>query len=480
MFELTLEPIISSSPVHEGAGGFVSFEGKVRNHANGRRVIRLEYEAYPEMAQTEGESLIVEAIDRFGLLNVTVIHRVGVLEIGETAVLIQTAAPHRREAFAGCEWIIDQLKFRVPIWKKETYVDGDSGWVGADVFTPNEKLEEEYFQRQVNLGEIGSSGQEKLKKARVLLVGVGGLGAASLPYLVAAGVGTLGLVDFDQVELSNLHRQIIFEAQDVGRSKVERAATFATRLQPGVKIESHPAALTASNVDSLVNSYDWIVDGTDSLSVKFLLNAACRRHAKVLISASIHKFEGHLLTVTPDGPCLNCLYPEIPKDHCVDSCAETGVLGVTPGLLGILEANEVLKGILGYGGLLSHDLLLVDLRTSETRRLQRSIIAGCPGCQGKYNQANRDFEFNSISDAHQELGTFEIIDIRELDEDPTLTLPHRRIPLSHFEITSISGPVLVVCATGTRSGQYVSYLRSQGVEEVFSLNGGIKGLSDDA
>ncbi len=458
----------------------MSFEGKVRNHANGREVIRLEYEAYPELAQTEGEGLIMEAISRFGLLDATVVHRVGILEIGETAVLIQTAAPHRREAFAGCEWIIDQLKFRVPIWKKETFVNGDSGWVGADTFTPNDELEEEYFRRQVKLPEVGLAGQEKLKKARVLIVGVGGLGASSLPYLAAAGIGTIGLVDFDEVELSNLHRQVIYSAQDVGRSKVERAATFSARLQPGVKIESHRVLLNASNVDSLVSSYDWIVDGTDVLSVKFLLNAACRRHQKMLVTASIHKFEGHLLTVTPDGPCLNCLFPEIPQDHCVDSCAETGVLGVTPGFLGILEANEVLKGILGYGDLMSHDLLMVDLRTSETKKLRRTIVEGCPGCQGKYHPSKSNFEFNSLTDAFEELGTFEIVDIRELDEVPTLNMPHRRLPNLDFDTHAVSGNTLVVCALGVRSGQLVSRLRSQGIDQVFSLSGGVKGLLDDA
>ena len=480
MFELTPKPIVASSSIHDGAGGFVSFEGKVRNHANGREVIRLEYEAYPELAQTEGEGLILEAISRFGLLDATVVHRIGILEIGETAVLIQTAAPHRREAFAGCEWIIDQLKFRVPIWKKETFVNGDSGWVGADTFTPNDELEEEYFRRQIKLPEVGLAGQEKLKKARVLIVGVGGLGASSLPYLVAAGIGTIGLVDFDEVELSNLHRQVIYSAQDVGRSKAERAATFSARLQPGVKIESHPVLLNASNVDSLVSSYDWIVDGTDSLSVKFLLNAACRRHQKMLVTASIHKFEGHLLTVTPDGPCLNCLFPEIPQDHCVDSCAETGVLGVTPGFLGILEANEVLKGTLGYGDLMSHDLLMVDLRTCETKRLRRTIVEGCPGCKGQYKQNKIDFEFETLSEARRKLGSFEIVDIRELDETPTLTMPHRRIPVSEFGIQCISGNTVVLCASGVRSGQHVSRLRSQGIEHVFSLSGGVKGLQDDA
>ncbi len=480
MFELTDQAIVSTPRVHEGAGGFVSFEGKVRNHANGQEVILLEYEAHPELAKQEAEKLIGEAKDRFGLLDVAIIHRVGVLEVGETAVLIQTAAAHRREAFAGCEWIIDQLKFRVPIWKRETYADGDSGWVGADAVTPNLGVEEGYFQRQIRLQDIGVEGQERLKAARVLLVGVGGLGSGSLPYLVGAGIGTVGLVDFDEVDLSNLHRQVIYQAQDVGRSKVERAVAFATKLHPGVKAETHPFAITADNVDSLVGAYDWVIDGTDSLSVKFLLNAACRRHGKILVSASVHKFEGHLLTISSDGPCLQCLYPEIPADNCVDSCAETGVLGVTPGTLGILQANEVLKGILGYGELLTEDLLLVDLRSCETRRLRRSIVAGCPGCKGVYQETKLSYEFDSLADASRSLGSFEVIDIRELGETPPLTIPHRRIPLSQLDLQTIFGNTVVICASGTRSGQVVSRMRANGPVTVFSLKGGVAGLTNDS
>lgn len=480
MFELTERPIISIPRIHEGAGGFVSFEGKVRNHANGRVVLLLEYEAHPELAKQEAEILIGEAKERFGLLDVAIIHRVGRLEIGETAVLIQTASAHRREAFAGCEWIIDQLKFRVPIWKRETYADGDSGWVGADAVMPNRAIEVAYFQRQIRLQDIGTEGQEKLNAARVLLIGVGGLGSGSLPYLVGAGIGTLGLVDFDEVDLSNLHRQVIYQAQDVGRSKAERAAAFAAKLHPGVKIETYPIAITADNVDSLVSAYDWIVDGTDSFSVKFLLNAACRRHKKTLVSASVHKFEGQLVTVSPDGPCLNCLFPEVPSDNCVETCAETGVLGVTPGMLGLLQANEVLKGILGYGDLLTDDLLLMDLRTNETRKLKRQVAIDCPGCQGISPEQTLNFELDSLEEAERELGTFVLIDIRELEEMPHLAIPHTRLPLSMLDMSAIVGKTLIVCAKGNRSGKLVANLRSQGFRDVYSLSSGVQGVKFDS
>ncbi len=346
MFRLTTSPIQSHALDAENAGGFVSFEGKVRNHADGRKVLVLEYDAYPELAISEGNSLIAEAIEKFGLVGVTVIHRTGLLALGETAVLIQVAAAHRREAFAGCEWIIDQLKFRVPIWKKETYATGESEWVGISDGRSRPTQDAGFFERQMRLPEVGPEGQAKLQNARVLLVGVGGLGSASLPYLVGAGIGTLGLVDGDSIEPSNLHRQVIYKFDESERLKVDRAATFAKQLRPGVKVETFPYRVDQSNVDSLVAAFDWIVDGTDSLGLKFLLNAACRRQGKPLVTASVHRVEGHLLTILPDGPCLNCLFPEVPPEKCVGSCADDGILGVVPGLFGILQATEVLKGIL--------------------------------------------------------------------------------------------------------------------------------------
>lgn len=469
MFLLTDKPIQIPAQDHDGAGGFVTFEGKVRNHADGRAVHRLEYEAYPELAQNEGDKLVAEAIARFALLAVSVIHRVGVMEIGETAVLIQVASAHRREAFAGCEWIIDQLKIRVPIWKKETYQEGDSGWIGADVLAPDETFNSLFTTRQRTLEEVGDNGQEKLRNSRVLLVGVGGLGSASLPYLVGAGVGTLGLVDSDSIDPTNLHRQVIYQAQDAGRSKVERAAAFSKRLNPGVTIETFPYQLDESNVDSLVQAYDWIVDGTDSLAIKSLLNAACRRHRKILVSASVHRFEGQILTVTPDGPCLQCLFPEPPPEKCVGTCAETGILGVVPGLLGLLQANDVLKGILGYGALLSESMLLVDLRTGETTSLRRSKRAGCPGCAGQLPSSTEDLEVNSL----QECPEYLVVDIREFDELPELGIPHIRTPLSTFNRSVLTRPAVLICASGARSYRLVAQLRAEGFNEIFSLRGGV-------
>lgn len=476
MFRLTTDPIQVVHQDHLGAGGFVSFEGKVRDHADGREVLRLEYEAYPELAQSEGDKLAREAVERFGLISATIVHRVGVLELGETAVLIQTAAAHRRQAFASCEWIIDQLKFRVPIWKRETYADGDSGWVGADAHGSGPNVDTEYFERQVRLPEVGAEGQLKLSAARVLLVGVGGLGSGSLPYLVAAGIGAIGLVDPDEIELSNLHRQVIYGTDEVGRSKVERAANFARKLRPGITVDVHPVALGSGNVDALVASYDWVVDGTDSLAVKALLNAACRRHRKPLVTASVHRFEGHLMTVLPDGPCLNCLFPTWPADSCVGSCAETGVLGVVPGLFGVLQANEVLKGILGFGEMLGDKLLLLDLRTGGTELISRANRENCLGCAGEMSHDPDPIEIESIAEAKRRFGSYQLVDIRELYEKPDIRLPHVRQPMSRFDSSSLAGNIVLCCAAGVRSFHLAAILRSQGFKSVYSLRGGMDAI----
>ncbi|HMS53819.1 MAG TPA: ThiF family adenylyltransferase [Fimbriimonadaceae bacterium] len=464
MFQLSSTPIIPPLMECARAGGFVTFEGRVRDHAEGRAVERLTYEAYPEMAIAEGTRLLEEAKEKFGLLDSRVIHRVGTLEIGEVAVWIGVAAAHRREAFAACEWIIDQLKHRVPIWKHEIFSEGAGVWVGAESVPLEFGL---LTQRQELLDEIGPEGQAKLRNARVLLVGVGGLGSASLPYLVGAGVGTLGLVDPDQVELTNLHRQVIYSANETGRLKVDRAAAAASRLNPSVRVETHALEVDGSNVDRLVSGYDVVIDGTDSLEVKFLLNAACRRHQKPLITASIHRFEGHLMTVLPDGPCLRCLFPTQPHDGCVGTCAQVGVLGVVPGLFGVLQALEAIKVITDFSDVLTEDMLLFDLKSLQSLKVKRSLRDGCEGCAGIHHPLNLQ-----VSDP---VGV--VIDIRELDETPQLLISHIRLPLSRFAWQGWTEPVTFICASGQRSGNLAANLREQGHSQVYSLKGGVERLN---
>ncbi len=221
-----------------------------------------------------------------------------------------------------------------------------------------------------------------------------------------------------------------------------------------------------------MSSYDWIVDGTDSLAAKFLLNAACRRHGKTLVTASIHRFEGHLMTIAPDGPCLRCLFPEAPADGCVATCEQVGVLGVVPALFGVLQANEVLMGLLGYGEPHTNSMLLVDLRTGASSELARTRRPGCPVCEGREEDAD-PLEMGSLREAHERLGEFRLVDIREWHEEPALTVLHERIPMSEFTLPCGERPLLLVCAHGVRSYHLASLLRSKQVE-AYSLRGGLE------
>lgn len=472
-FVLSSEPLRVEPVDAPAAGGFVTFEGRVRNHADGREVIGLEYEAYSEMAHAQGAALLSEAITRFGLTDARAVHRTGKLMIGEVAVIVQAASAHRREAFGACEWIMDQLKWRIPIWKRETYADGVSDWVSAGA-APSMPEDQEMFIRQVRLREVGAIGQERLSNARVLLVGAGGLAAGSLAPLVGAGIGTIGIVDPDTVERSNLHRQTLFTAADIGRQKAERAATFAKRLRPAVNVHAYPEELTAQNADSMVQSYDWVVDGTDSLATKFLLNRICRKWGKPLITASVHQFEGQVLVVTPDGPCLQCLFPEVPPDHCVGTCAQSGVLGVVPFLLGGMQANEVIKGVLGLP-ILDRHLALIDLRTLETTRIARTVHPSCPICTASLPGSAPSWDLTVLPSE-----PFDLIDIRDIDEGPLLAVAHQRVPMKECYQRAWERSTIFVCASGHRSYRLAADLRAAGNGHVFSLRSGLSypGLLD--
>src|SRR5215471_7077476 len=217
------------------------------------------------------------------------------------------------------------------------------------------------YSRHLALREIGVAGQEKLKAAKVLVIGAGGLGSPSILYLAAAGVGTIGIVDFDKVDVSNLQRQILFASASVGAPKAEVAKARLLELNPDLKIHAHQVELRAANVLEIFSNYDIVLDGTDRFATRYLTNDACVLQRKPLVSAAIHRFEGQAMTYVPDrGPCYRCLFPEPPTDGLVPNCAEAGVLGVLPGVLGTIQATEAIKLITGIGELLVGRLLTYD------------------------------------------------------------------------------------------------------------------------
>jgi len=238
------------------------------------------------------------------------------------------------------------------------------------------------YSRHILLKEVGGTGQAKLRAARVLIVGAGGLGSPLALYLAAAGVGTLGLIDDDHVELSNLQRQIAHTTARLGRPKVDSAAEAAQAINPAVTVETHALRLDASNVDGLVAAYDIVCDGTDNFATRFLLNDACVRARRTLVSAAVLRFEGQLSVFKPHagGPCYRCLHPAPPPEGMVPTCSEAGVLGAVVGVMGSLQAAEVLKEIMGIGESLAGRLLIWDALATRFRTVRLPRDPDCPAC----------------------------------------------------------------------------------------------------
>ena len=244
----------------------------------------------------------------------------------------------------------------------------------------------ERYARHIMLPEVGGVGQERLLRARVLVVGAGGLGSPLLLYLAAAGVGTLGVVDPDAVDLSNLQRQVIHDGASLGRPKVESAAARIRAINPDVAVEPHHTRLTAANAAGLIAGYDLIADGTDNFAARYLINDACFFARKTLVSAAILRFDGQISTFKPhagaDHPCYRCLFPEPPPAGLVPSCAEGGVFGALAGAVGSFQAVEVLKELLGIGDSLSGHLLLIDGLSAAFRRIKVPRDPECRLCGG--------------------------------------------------------------------------------------------------
>ncbi len=493
MFSISSEPLdpqaLRASVRNVESGGFASFEGWIRNHNEGKAVTALEYEAYEAVCIIEGNAIIAEAKRRFGVLEARCVHRVGSLDLEDMAVWVGVSAAHRGEAFDACRYIIDAVKHRLPIWKKEYYADGDSGWVNCERCAhaaPHAITESAFYARQTSLKDVGTAGQKKLRRARVLIVGAGGLGSPAALYLAAAGIGHLGICERDTVDASNLHRQILYRADDVGKSKARRAHDELVARNPFISVETHEERLGPHNVDRIVAGYDVLVDGTDNFEAKFLLNDAAVRHGKILVQASIYQYEGQLFVYHPDagGPCLRCLWPEIPEPGCVGSCAEVGVLGAVPGVLGSLQAMEVLKQILDLPGKLQGDTVFFDLLSLRTRRVRGSRDSGCPICGSSASSEPDDVEAPleiELSDLDRMAEPYTLVDIRELAEkEAPLPRADHALPASTFPPNGADldwpEPWILCCTRGLRSRYLAMALRRAGHRHVYSLAGGATAL----
>ncbi len=492
---------------HAGSGGFCAFEGWVRDSNEGREVDGLEYEAYAELAQAEGERILEEAITRYGVTDARCVHRTGHLHVSDLAVWVGVCAPHRDEAFRACRYIIDEIKHRLPIWKKEHYLTGESHWVActhvyreheheahqppahhdhARAFVPD-------YSRQTRLREVGEAGQAKLAASRVLVIGVGGLGCPVLGYLAGAGVGTLGIVDGDRLDASNLHRQTMYDARDIGERKVDLAARRIALLNPAVTVRTWTEPLRASDVVEVFRQFDLVVECTDDMRSRYVSSDAAVLSGTPLIMASVYQYEGQLQVIParPGTPCLRCLWPRAPAPETVGSCAQSGVLGPVPGVLGTLQAAEALKILLDLPRPEADALLLVNLLDLTMQRLPIDATQGCAlhgGCVEvareslalAREQGEVDLVFDSLEDAMA--SGFTLVDLREPGEIasdplpgvPSLAIPSAQVLARANELTTCRP--LLVCASGQRSGHAARLLRANGFCDVHSLAGGLRAL----
>src|SRR5215472_12019619 len=360
------------------------------------------------------------------------------------------------------------------------------------------------YSRHLIMPEVGMEGQQKLKAARVLCIGRGGLGSPMALYLAAAGVGTLGIVDFDVVDYTNLQRQIIHSTSDVGRKKLDSAAEKLKSINPFINLRTFETRLSSANALDLFREFDIVADGTDNFPTRYLVNDACVLTGKPNVYASIFRFEGQAsVFATQEGPCYRCLYPEPPPPGLVPSCAEGGVLGILPGLLGIIQATEVIKLVLGQGQPLIGRLLLVDALGMKFRELKLHRNPECPMC-GVHRTIHQLIDYNEFCGIRGEekpvaAGVPEIsveefkrridrgddlfvLDVREPHEYQICNLggylmPLGDVPKRVHELDS-SREIVVHCRSGVRSAKAVDFLRQAGFRKVQNLAGGILAWAD--
>src|SRR5205085_2124624 len=362
------------------------------------------------------------------------------------------------------------------------------------------------YSRHLIMPEVALEGQKKLKAAKVLCIGAGGLGSPLALYLAAAGVGRLGSVDFDVVDFTNLQRQIIHSTANVGRPKLDSAKERIAEINPFVQVDTYEEALTSENALDLFRDYDIIVDGTDNFPTRYLVNDACVLLGKPNVYGSIFRFEGQATVFyAKEGPCYRCLYPEPPPPGLVPSCAEGGVLGVLPGIIGVMQALETVKRILGKGESLIGRLVLVDALKMKFRELKLRKNPDCPVCGPNptitelidYQKfcgvtpqqevsVGQEFEITPAElKAKMERGDdFMLIDVREPEEYAIARIPGSRLiprgtlPERVHELSS-ADTIVVHCKSGVRSGMAVDFLKQAGFRKVKNLVGGILRWSDD-
>ncbi|MFM9839207.1 MAG: molybdopterin-synthase adenylyltransferase MoeB [Cyclobacteriaceae bacterium] len=349
------------------------------------------------------------------------------------------------------------------------------------------------YSRQILLPDLKLEGQEKLKSGSALVIGAGGLGSPALYYLTAAGVGKIGILDFDVVDVSNLQRQILYSSEDVGSPKATKAAERLSNLNPHIKIETHQCFLNSENALETISNYDVVIDGSDNLPTRYLVNDACVLLNKTLIYGAIFQFEGQvsvfneLLLDGSRGPNYRDLFPIPPPPEMVPSCSEGGVLGVLPGIIGSMQANEAIKVLAGIGTTLSGRLLLFDaldfstrylkIKTDSNREAIKELIDYEQFCNPKLQKESNEISPSRAKELIASKSDVQIIDVREPFEFDLGNIGGVNIPLKvldqNLEMISKDKQVVVLCKSGGRSSQAVTKLQELGYSNVMNLSGGL-------
>ncbi|WP_417334782.1 ThiF family adenylyltransferase [Halobacteriovorax marinus] len=445
----------------QSAGALVSFEGWVRDNNQGYEVKSLEYQVYEELALSEGQKIVTEAKEKFNIKDALCYHRHGHLHLGEIAIWIGTTATHRDDAYKASRYIIDEIKLRLPMWKKEHYLKREAKWVFCrDHHTHVHFEESDYYFRQEKLVD-----QSKLKNAKVVVIGAGGLGSAALQALAGAGVGSLSIYDHDKVSISNLQRQFLYGTSDVGEFKVDIALKKLRELNPFINLNAKNEAVSEENILDIIAEGELILDCTDNLRTKFLIHDACFKLSKTLVSASIYRGDAILRAFDPKRSlgCLRCQYEETPSDSHIGNCNDYGVLGANVATIGMMMSSVAIDLLNKGESQALENSLLINLGELSIQKVVNFKKSDCPVCLGDVEIVNLGLEVSGDEILDRAMTT---LDIRELNEIEDIKV----------EIEKCDGEVALYCHRGIRSLEVVKGLREQGVKRVYSLRGGASTL----
>lgn len=433
------------------SGGVVHFEGRVRNHNQGQGVEGLDYQVYPELALSEGEKILTEAKEKFNIFDVICVHRYGSLKLGDIAVWIGVGAAHRDDAYKASRFVIDQIKLRLPIWKKERYTSAQPKWVFCRDHHTHVHLEQsQYYCKQAKLVD-----QSKFKQAKVLVIGAGGLGSTLLPILANAGVGYINICDFDRVCETNLHRQPLYTISDIGDLKAKLAKMRIQQLNPFIKVCEQGIRIDDENFEELKDQYHCIVDCSDNLETKYLLHDLAHLWRIPLISASIHQHQVQLRTYIPgQSGCLRCesSHKQLADDK-LGNCNDFGVLGSSVATIASLQASEVLLLLQNGVNTSSQKAIYLDMQSLEMMKISPIKNPDCKYCAGQFELHALKL---SITQAEAVNLKAKIIDIREQEDE-------------YIDQFIGNGPLVLRCHRGLRAKSLARTLRARGHAEIYAL-----------